>query len=104
MTSILQHSQTMRPSYKASCCALDVLSIQQNRSSRPIAGSEGEWATPADEVCHHCKGEDYAEDWGPRTLLQCSCCQVVYITPVIPRTKVTARTATHTLGRPSTWH
>ena len=35
----------------------------------------GEWATPADEVCHYCRQEDYAAGWGPRTLLQCSCCQ-----------------------------
>lgn len=53
--------------------SIHLLSFQQYYLLVPIAG---EWATPADEVCHYCNGDDYAEDWGPCTLLQCSCCQV----------------------------
>ncbi len=39
------------------------------------AVSSDEWAVPVSEACKHCGQEDYGIGFGPRTLLQCSCCQ-----------------------------
>ena len=41
-----------------------------------MAAAPDKWAAAVDEACYRCGKADYCQVFGPRTLLQCSCCQV----------------------------